>query len=131
MEPDLLAFFEANPYNIRHIIQSIGGSAATVYYGRELSEDQVEGLIYAGFWHAPVWGIHIAHRFGAFATHTGGFGYYKTLALFPALSTALAYYTVGRETVTAPYRSVRYTAGDDMRMHVGGNVSFRNPISGM
>ena len=131
LEPDPIAFLEANPYNIRHIIQSIGGAAATMYYGQSLSDDQVEGLIYAGLWHAPVWGIHIAHKLGAFAGHTGGFGYYKTLAMFPMLSTALGYYTVGREVVAAPYRSVAYTGVDTMRLHVGGTSSFINPITGL
>ena len=133
MEPDPVAFLESNPYNIRHHFMSIYGAADVLYHGRELTGEQREGLFYATLWHTPVWAAHIAHRFGVLGTagHVGGFGYFKSLEMFPGLQLALAYYTVGREVVAAPYRSVRFTAGDDMRKHVGGGLSFRNPISGM
>ncbi len=112
---------------------SIYGATDTLYHGKSLTTDQKEGLLYATLWHLPVWAAHIAHRFGAFGTagYSGGFGYYRSLEMFPGLQYALAYYTVGREVVAAPYRSARYTAGHDMRTHVGGHMSFRNPITGL
>jgi hypothetical protein len=131
MEPDAVEFLRANPFNIRHLLGSVYGAADTLYHGRALSQEEKEGLLYAAFWHTPVWAIHIAHKFGAFKSHTGGFGYYKTLGLFPAAVAGLAYYTVGSEVAAAPYRSVAYTAGHDMRKHVGGGMSFRNPVTGM
>ncbi len=130
-DPDALAFLEANPYNLRHLASSLYGVADTAYYGKDMTDEQIDSLIYAGFWHAPPWGVHMAHKLGAFSTHTGGFGYYRSLSMFPALGAYLAYFTVGREVVAAPNYSIRYTAGDDMRVHIGGGYSFRNPISGM
>lgn len=43
---------------------------------------------------------------------------------------ALAVY-VGYQGYRHRYSSVAYTAGDDVRTHVGGGYSFRNPITGM
>jgi hypothetical protein len=128
---DPVGFLEANPYNARHHLVSAYGVTNTIYYGKDLSDDQIENMIYAGLWHAPAWGVHIAHRMGAFAAHTGGFGYYRSLAMFPVLGALLGYYTFGREVMAAPTRTIGYTAGDDTRFHFGGGISFRNPISGM
>lgn len=124
----------ANPYNIRHHVESLFGAYSTLYYGDELSDDQIEGLIYAGLWHAPVWGVHIAHRLGiAFPGHIGGFGFYKSLAMFPALGAGLTYYTIGREVFSAPHRTITATGGSDGVYKPPGSYdfAFRNPISGM
>lgn len=104
-----------------------------MYYGDQLSDDQIQSLIYAGFWHAPVWAVHIAHRLGAFPSHTGGFGYYRSLAMFPMLGLGLSYFTLGREVVTAPYRAISATGGAGGAYKPPGSYSFafRNPISGM
>jgi hypothetical protein len=128
---DPVRFLEGNPYNARHHAVSAYGVANTIYYGKDLNEEQLDSLIYAGLWHAPAWGIHVAHKMGAFASHSGGFGYYRSMAMFPTLGAIFGYFTIGREVMATPMRTITYTAGDDTRFHYGGGISFRNPISGM
>ena len=92
---DPVGFLEANPYNARHHAVSAYGVANTIYYGKDLSDDQIENLIFAGLWHAPAWGIHIAARMGAFGGLSHGHGYYRSLAMFPTLGMLLGYFTAG------------------------------------
>ena len=52
----------------------------------------------------------------------------------PVMLAYMGYFAVGSQVVAMPYRSVRYTSsssGGSTRTHVGGVISFRNPITGM
>ena len=86
LNPDIYAFYQANPFNFGHLGASALGVSESLYYDEDLTDEQVESLLYAAAWHAPVWGVHIAHKLGAFAGHTGGFGYYRSLGMFPRLA---------------------------------------------
>ena len=90
VRPDPIEFFKANPFNVPHLTYSAHGAAHAAYYDEDLSDEDYEALIYAGLWHAPVWAIHIAHKLGAFAGYSGGFGYYRSLSMFPVLGVGLA-----------------------------------------
>ena len=90
VRPDPIEFFKANPFNIPHLTDSIYRAAYALYYDDDISDEDYTALVYAGLWHAPPWAAHIAHRLGAFAGHTGGFGYYRSLSMFPALGLALS-----------------------------------------
>ncbi len=89
VRPDPIEFFKANPYNIPHLTDSAYRAAYAAYYDDDLSDEDYTALVYAGLWHTPVWGAHIAHKLGAFAGHTGGFGYYRSLSMFPVAGLVL------------------------------------------
>ena len=89
LNPDLYAFYTANPYNFGHLGASAFGVIESLYYDEDLTDEQVESMIYAAAWHSPVWGVHIAHKLGAFAGYTGGFGYYRSLSMFPRIASGI------------------------------------------
>lgn len=109
VRPDPIEFYKANPFNIPHLVDSAYRAAYALYYDDDLSDEDYTALVYAGLWHAPVWAAHIAHKMGAFAGYTGGFGYYRSLSMLPMGGLALA------ATTSAQYQSrVWKEIGDPM-----------------
>ena len=106
VRPDPIEFFKANPFNIPHLTESLYRAAYAAYYDDDITDEDYTALVYAGLWHTPAWGAHLAHKMGAFAGHRGGFGYYRSLSMFPAAGLALTAVT------SAQYQS-------DVWKHIG------------
>lgn len=89
---------------------------------------------YAGYW----WTSRLAGvtmpsfwaRLGGSAVDMAKAG--QALAPYlPALLLGMVYGVVGYQVVAAPYRTISSLSAGSMTTHLGGGMSFRNPISGI
>ncbi len=131
---DLLGtFLVHNPYNIRAHISGLYGVIESVENDDYLDQDQKDAIYATLYWHIPPAMAHAAVRMGLVAPVSGGFGYFKSLSLFPMLSLAIGYQQLGFTVSELPSTVIRYTGGTGGAYKPPGShhFAFRNPISGM
>jgi hypothetical protein len=123
-------FFEHNPYNFRVHLEGLYNWADILVGDREMSIEDQEVLFDTVAWHIPPFMAHVGAKLGLWANP--GFGYYKTLSLFPAATAALTYWTVGREVTKLPGRTISFTSKHGAyKPPASSHWSYRNPITGM
>ena len=131
---DLLGTFVVhNPYNFRAHISGLYGIAESIENDDYLNQQQRDAIYATLYWHLPPTMAHIGVRMGLIAPVSGGFGYYKSLSLFPTLALGVGYQQLGYTVAELPARVIRATGGTDGAYKPPGSrhFAFRNPISGM
>ncbi len=122
-----------NPYNFRAHVAGLYGLVQSVENDDYLTQQQKDAIYATLYWHIPPTMAHIGVRVGLIPAVSGGFGYYKSLSMFPAASLALAYQQLGFTVAELPSQIIRATGGTDGAYRPPGSqhYAFRNPITGM
>ncbi len=131
---DLLGtFLVHNPYNIRAHFSGLYGVVESVRDDDYLSQEQKDAIYATLYWHVPPTLAHIGVRMGLIPAVSGGFGYYKSLSMFPMLCLALGYQQLGFTVAELPSKIIKHTGGTGGAYKPPGSqhFAFRNPISGM
>ncbi len=131
---ELLGIFVIhNPYNFRAHAMSFYDLVDSINNDNYLSDQQKDMIMVSILWHLPPVAVHTAMRLGFLPAVSGGFGYYKSLSMFPMLAMALGYQQLGYTVAEMPSRVISATGGTGGAYKPPGSNhwAFRNPVTGM